>query len=253
MKNWRFLVGFLMVVVVPVICYFVVVEKGGNGRIKLPKFYGGYTKIGTKKVRGKTVPDTIWHVVPNIILQNQLGKQIDIDSELKGKIVVMNFFKTSDSNSKINSNLKFLQDRYKKADSLLHFVSITTSPTLDSFAQLRKYANKLAANHDKWWFCRTSEDATKKYITQDLKLDLYNENAFKQLMNTEKDKWILLDRERNIRGYYSALDTNEIRRCADDISLLILEKKTARSTNLLAIFAGIIGLVIILSLLFRKK
>jgi protein SCO1/2 len=39
------------------------------------------------------------------------------------------------------------------------------------------------------------------------------------------EKMVLLDRDRYIRGYYNGLDDTDVRRCADDIVLLTLEKK----------------------------
>jgi protein SCO1/2 len=38
-------------------------------------------------------------------------------------------------------------------------------------------------------------------------------------------KLVLLDFDRNIRGYYDGLDPADVKRCADDIVLLTLEKK----------------------------
>jgi protein SCO1 len=227
MKYTRFLIGLLMVLIIPVICFLVVVKNGGIGRVKLPPYYGGYTSIGKTIVRGKTVPDTNWYQVPNITMQNQLGKPVNIATDLQGKIILMDFINTDcdSATRKISTNFKFIQQKYKKADSLLHFVSITINPTLDTFAKLRIFANKLAANHDKWWLCRTDLASTKNYIYNSLKMPNPDKNNLIFTDTKTLNTWVVLDRERNIRGYYNAADTMEMRRCADDISLIILEKK----------------------------
>jgi protein SCO1 len=227
MKYTRFLIGLLMVLVIPVICFLVVVKNGGVGRVKLPAYFGGYSNIGTTIVRGKQVPDTNWYQVPNITMQNQLGKPVNIASDLPGKIILMDFIYTDcDSTTrKISTNFKFLQQKYKKADSLLHFVSVTVNPSIDTFAKLRIFANKLAANHDKWWLCRMDEASTQNYIYNTLKMPHTASNNLSIADTKTLNTWVVLDRERNIRGYYNAADTMEMRRCADDISLIILEKK----------------------------
>jgi protein SCO1 len=222
-----FFAALIILLLIPVVCFIVVYIKGGNGHVKLPQYYGGYTSIGKKVVRGNSVADTQWHVVPNLQLTNQLGKNVNICKDLQGKIVVMDFFFSTCNTTcpKLNGNLKFLQTKYRKADSLLHFVSITVDPKTDSFPVLRQYANALGANHDKWWFCTGNSADIKQYMVQGVKLPDVDTSAAELQPGEHSNKWILLDRERNIRGYYDALDTNEIRRCADDISLIILEKK----------------------------
>jgi protein SCO1 len=227
MKYTRFLIGLLMVLIIPVICFLVVIKNGGVGRVKLPKYYGGYTNIGSTTIRGKNAPDTNWYTVPNITMQNQLGKQVNIANDLKGKIILMDFVYTDCDKelNKISTNFKFIQQKYKKADSLLHFVSITVNPLIDSFSKLRIFANKQAANHDKWWLCRADDKATQQYLAQGIKLPIDIKNGLLTQDLKTLNTWVVLDRERNIRGYYNAADTMEMRRCADDISLIILEKK----------------------------
>jgi len=36
---------------------------------------------------------------------------------------------------------------------------------------------------------------------------------------------VLIDKQRYVRGYYNGLDTAELRKCADDIGLLSMQKK----------------------------
>jgi protein SCO1 len=223
----RFTAGMIMVLIIPLMCFWYVYLKGGNGHVKLPRYYGGYTSISTKEVRGKTVLDTNWHITPNVKLINQLGQAVNIADDLPRKFIVMDFFFSTCKTTcpTLNSNLAFLQKKYRKVDSLLHFVSITVDPKTDSFPQLRKYANSFSANHDKWWFCTGDENVIKNYMVNGVKLPDIDSTTTDLQAGEHSNKWVLLDRERNIRGYYDALDTNEIRRCADDISLLILEKK----------------------------
>jgi protein SCO1 len=218
---------------IPIVCFLVVWNKGGNGHVRLPNFYGKIDSIKAGKYKGKDMQDTFWSTVPNIVLTNQLGKKVNLFDDVNNKFVVLDFFFTTCKTTcpTLNRNLKFLQTKYKKVDSILAFASITVDSDRDSVPALRAYANSMGANHDKWWFCRGDQQTIKRYMYNDIYLPDMKASDTSADAFTHSDKWVLLDRERNIRGYYDALDTMEIRRCADDISLLILEKKRKHFSN----------------------
>jgi protein SCO1 len=233
MKNARFIIGLLFVLIFPIVCFLVVWNKGGDGHVKLPNQFGHIDSIKSGTFKGKNLQDTFYRTVPNIVLTNQLGKQVNLFDDVKGKFVVVDFFFTTCKTTcpKLNSNLKFLQTKYKKADSLLAFTSISVDSKNDSVPALRAYANSMGANHDKWWFCVGDSKQIKKYMYNDMCMpDMQAADTANDAV-VHSNKWVLLDLDRNIRGYYNALDTTEIRRCADDISLLILEKKRPHFSN----------------------
>ncbi|MFM2387472.1 MAG: hypothetical protein RL660_2229 [Bacteroidota bacterium] len=233
-KQMRLALGIVMLIILPLLCFWMVYLKGGTGRVKLPRYYGGFTGIGTKEVRGKLVQDTIWHVVPPIELTNQLGEKVDFDRDLQNRFIVMNFFfsRCNSTCPASNSNLKFLQKSYqRKADTVFQAISITVDPVNDSFPALRNYANGLGVNHDKWWFCTGDFATIKNYMVHNLMMPDVEKDTSKIEAGEHSNMWVLLDRERNIRGYYNALDSAEVRRCRDDISLLILEKKRLAKQN----------------------
>jgi protein SCO1 len=227
MKVVRFILGMIMVLILPILCFFWVWNKGGDGHVKLPNYFGKFKGLDTFNIRGEQVIDSVWYPVANKTFTNQLGKPVQIFNDLPGKIVVMNFFFSTCKTvcPVLNNNLKFLQTKYKKADSLLHFVSITVDNQTDDVPHLRAYANSFSTNHDKWWFCRDESNGIKNYMLNELKMPDYTTKDSLSDGPIHSNYWVLIDKERNIRGYYNAIDTSEIRNCADDISLLILEKK----------------------------
>jgi protein SCO1 len=240
MKNLRFLVGIFLVLLFPIVCYMLVRKLGGDGHVRLPKYYGGIDSVKEglrKKLIGSDehAKDTFWKTVPNLLLTNQLGKPVNLFDDVKGKIVVMDFFFTTCKTTcpTLNNHLKFLQQKYKKVDTALAFASISLDPASDSVPALRAYANAIGANHDKWWFCRGDQQVVKNYMFNHLHLPDMKASDVADDNYLHSNKWVLLDVDRNIRGYYDALDTNEIRRCADDISLLILEKKKKHFSNII--------------------
>jgi protein SCO1 len=216
----KFLLSILLPVLIPVLCFLFVWNIGGDGHVNLPDYFvidsvsAVINKSGTN--------DTFFHRAADLNFVNQLGDSVSINNKFIGKIVVFNLFDIADSNAslQLNKNMQFLQKVYKKKDDTIAFLSLATSNPFPTKEALRNYANAINANHDKWYFGVAENDHLKNY--------LINEVAIPNLDSTWKivsEKFVLLDPDRNIRGYYNALDTFEIRRCADDISLLMLEKK----------------------------
>jgi protein SCO1 len=226
-KRSFFFFALIIVLILPVTCFIWVWQKGGNGRVKMPKYYGKVMGTQMIKVRGDEVLDTIWQQVKMIPLKNQFGDSVDLEQFAPNKIVLMNFFFTSCKTvcPTLNGNMKFLLRRYKKNDSLIRFVSISVDEQRDSVRQLRRYGDGLQVDFDKWWFCNGKAKDVKRFMFSELQIpDIQAKDTLDEGFN-HSNYWVLLDKERNIRGYYAALDTFEMRRCADDISLLILEKK----------------------------
>ena len=75
------------------------------------------------------------------------------------------------------------------------------------------------------------------------------------------DYFVLIDRNRNIRGYYHGLDTAALAKLSEDIVLLTLEKDPQKKSflagklELLAIVFVItaIGIVILISILKKQR
>lgn len=224
----KLIVGLLIALLLPLACFFWVWNTAGDGHVKMPRYYGKMKGVRTIKVRGQEKQDTLWQQVELPPMINQFGDAFILDSFANNKITILNFFFSTCNTvcPTLNGNMKFLGKRFKKNDSLIRFVSVTVDPMNDTARQLRKYGASIGADFNKWAFCSTqSPRSVKQLMFQELAIPDITatdtaENAF-----GHSNHWVLLDRDRNIRGYYAALDTLEMRRCADDISLLVLEKK----------------------------
>jgi protein SCO1/2 len=109
-------------------------------------------------------------------------------------------------------------------DTTVHFVSVTVQPEADSFPALRAYAENYDADHDRWWFLTGDRNAIYDYAHNELGLVMGETTGGAEDM-THSQKIVLVDKDRNIRGYYDGLDPDDLKRCADDIIILSLEKK----------------------------
>lgn len=213
--------GLLFSLLVPLGAYLFLKFSGHDGRMPLPKFYG-IDKIDSQLVDGKMKLDTAYHLVKDLKLTTQLGDSIALNETLKGKIVVMSFFKTAnDEQSKMVTNsIRLLNKAFIKNDSTMRFVSVSVDFKNDSVLALRLFADNQKANHDKWLFCTGNEISIQNYLQNEL-----------ALQKNDYSKIVLIDKYRNIRGYYNGLDSNNVRLCAEDISYLMVEKNLYHEKN----------------------
>lgn len=185
-------------------------------KIELPHYYHAQSAQGT---------DTVFHQVAEFSFINQLNTQISINKDLEGKMVVIGFFslKNKETADRLTGNMTLLQRAFRRTamkdnDTLVQFITITTDPVNDSFPALRNQAEHFAVNHDHWWMLTGDAHAIGKYAKDELGL------PFEQ-GHPKEGQLVLLDKERFIRGYFNGLDSGEVRRCANDIGWLVLEKK----------------------------
>ena len=228
-KNY--FLGIAVAVLVPLSC-FLVVSKLSKGKSRMPGYYGAERTDSSSK-GGKMVIDTVYHQVADITLTNQLGHVISLNKDLKGKILVVDFFFTTCPSicPALTANMRKLQASYKKdpkkeasLDTVVQFISITVNPERDTFPALRAYADRYGANHDQWWFLTGDKKSIYNYARNELKLPVGpGDGSAEDFIHTEK--MVLLDKDRNIRGYYDGLADSSVLHCADDIVYLTLERK----------------------------
>jgi protein SCO1 len=226
-----------LAVLLPVVSYFVV-KKLSHDAVTMPPRYFVDTVIN-KVVDGKTTTDTVWHSVSNISLTNQLGERISLD-DLKDKIVIADFFFTRCPSicPTLTRNMKGLQDALKmknprrKIDSaFVQFLSFSVDPDRDSVEALKKYADKYGVNHDSWWLLTGPKKDIYEFALNELKLGLQDGGTVdSNFIHT--GKFILLDKERIVRGYYDGLDTASLSKLAEDLTLLLLEKDRRKKRKL---------------------
>ncbi|NDC42753.1 MAG: SCO family protein [Chitinophagia bacterium] len=152
---------------------------------------------------------------------------------MKGKILVLNFIFTHCTTScpNLSKSMQVLQKGFRRdpkkestLEDAVQFLSITVDPERDSFPALRAYADRYGANPDHWWFLTGNKKDIYTFIRGELQLAAGpGDGGADDLIHTEK--LVLVDQDRFVRGYYDGLNEISVRKCADDIVLLTLEKK----------------------------
>ncbi|HEU4634364.1 MAG TPA: SCO family protein [Flavisolibacter sp.] len=257
--------GILVALLLPLIGYFAL-KQATEGAVVLPRHYLPDSVV-TRTKNGKQYYDTIWHTLPDFSLTNQLGQQVSW-KDLEGKIVVADFFFTHCPTicPGMTNNMKKLQDGIKNSDKagnrdadFIQFLSFSIDPERDSVAQLKKWADRFQIDPQNWWLLTGDRKAIYDLSINDMKL-LAQDGGPVDSNFLHTDFFVLIDKNRNIRGYYHGLDTNALSRLSEDVILLTLEKDPKRKfflagkLELIAVVFVIaaIGIVVLMNVLKRE-
>ncbi|MCF8450583.1 MAG: SCO family protein [Taibaiella sp.] len=232
--NNSFIMGLAVAFLLP-LSFYMIARMLSKDSINLPDYYG-VERVDSTMKDGKLETDTVYHTVADLQLTNQLGDQVSLNKDLASRIMVVDFFFVACPSvcPRLAGNIGMLQKAFRRntknefgIDKSVHFVSISVDPAHDTFQALRAYADRFGANHDHWWFLTGDKQSIYDYARNELKLAVGpGDGGAEDFIHTEK--LVLIDAQRKIRGYYDGLDTVEIKRCADDMVLLTMEKVKKR-------------------------
>ena len=166
-----------------------------------------------------------FHKVSPFRLINQEGKTIT-ERTFEGKIYIADFFFTTCPGicPVMTKNMAVLQDAFSiDADILLLSHSVT--PKKDSVPILKTYAERKGVKSGKWHLVT----GTKKHIYKLGRQDYFVEEDLGETKTSEDDflhteNFILVDKNRHIRGIYNGLNTTSIQQLIADVKALQQEK-----------------------------
>jgi protein SCO1 len=180
----------------------------------------GNRDVATKVVDGKTVTDTIYHTIPEFKTVNQYGdsiKSINLDDNI---YVADFFFTTCPSICPImHRNMLKVYGAFKDMPDL-KILSYTIDPKHDSVAVLKRYADKLGIEGNRWWLLQGKKEeiyqlASSYLVTSpadDVKEKFIHDGFF-----------ILVDKQKRIRKQYDGTDEKQVQNLIDDIKILKAE------------------------------
>lgn len=213
------------ILAVPGFLYNLLVEKGKNRYKPLPIFGPKVVASTFHSVRGKQIPDTIYHKVDNFKLLNQKGDTITAKS-YSGKILVLNFFYTSANTDAVNfanRAMKALEHTYHKND-VVRFASLSIDPVRDTQPALASYAAGVAAQAGKWNLLTSDSAVVYNLINKELSVDAHKEQTNGEPKFIYSNLFVLLDYQHRIRGYYEAASQEALTKLDDEIKVLIAEE-----------------------------
>lgn len=164
-------------------------------------------------------PDT-FHKIRPFQLKDQEGKRFS-EKDLDDKITVVDFFFTSCPGicPKMANSMTKLQTEFLNQDDI-QLVSHTVTPDMDSVPVLAAYAKKKNVQYSKWKLLTGPKNeiynlGRKYYFVEE---DLGENKDSSIFLHTEN--FVLIDKNRIIRGIYNSLDPTSMTALSDDIKVL---------------------------------
>jgi len=237
--NKKAVLALCIATIIPIASYLIL-KRTGEDAVAMPRRFLMDSVI-TKTIDGKTTTDTVWHKTENIRLINQLGDSVSL-YDIQNRVIVADFFFTRCPSicPKMTANMARLQQSFSHNNkngrkvidsSIARFLSFSIDPERDSVAALKKYADKFKVDHDNWWMLTGNKKTIYDFALNELKLGLVDgEGVDTSFIHSQK--FVLLDKDYVVRGYYNGLDTTSLSTLAKDIGLLMLEKDKTKKVNI---------------------
>lgn len=176
-------------------------------------------------LEGKTTDLKSFHKIPEFTLTNQDGQQIT-QKTFENKIYVTDFFFTSCPGicPKMTENMSVLQDAFKDDDQVL-LLSHSVTPVKDSVSILKHYAEGKGVITNKWHLVTGDRKqiydlGRQAYFVEE---DLGNKKTDDDFLHTEN--FVLIDKNKHIRGIYNGLNKTAVQQLIADIKTLEIEDK----------------------------
>jgi protein SCO1 len=208
------------ILAIPGFLFFYLLPHFAKNRYKsLPIFGEKVVATTFHSVKGKKIPDTIYHLVPDFKLVNQHKDTISWKS-LENKIVVLNLFQAGARSQQAIKYIKQLADGYEQKP-LVKFLSLSVDPS--DVDKLKDLAANFNAKEGKWDFLAGDTAQTYPLIRQGLLLDVIANGTNGKRNFIFSNKIVLIDNLHRIRGIYDADDTGANAKLEDEIKVLIAE------------------------------
>jgi protein SCO1/2 len=167
------------------------------------------------------------HTIGEFSFKNQNGVTIT-QSDVDGKVYVAEYFFTTCGSicPVMNQQMQRVQKVYLREPDL-KILSFTVNPETDTVEQMKRYALQHEANDDQWYFLTgTREDlyrlARESYFVLKPAEAKNLGDAGSDFIHT--NNFVLVDRQRRIRGYYDGTSTSGVDSLIYDIGRLLKEE-----------------------------
>ncbi len=168
--------------------------------------------------------DTIYQLIQDFELITQ--DNINFDSKsLKGKIHVADFFFTSCPGicTVMTKQMQRLQEMTKNIPNL-QLVSFTVDPARDNPKKLKEYGIQHRADFERWTFLTGEMDYIHNIGIKGYYLGMQKDDN-EPGGYLHSGKFVLIDTQGLIRGYYDGTNANDISLLARDLKHLIAENE----------------------------
>lgn len=175
---------------------------------------------GVKRV--STEGDTTYHTIGDFSFTNQYKENIT-QKNTAGKIYIADFFFATCQNicPAMSSQLVRVQESIKNDPEIL-ILSHTVNPMHDTVEVLLDYAGKYQAIKDKWHFLTGAKKDINSLAEKSYLVSAQDDGTPEGFVHSEK--FILVDKQRRIRGVYDGTDSLQVDKLIQEIKILKKEK-----------------------------
>ncbi len=191
---------------------------GGGQEKSLPIL--GSREIQEKQVDGKLVIDTVYHTIPAFKFVDQDSAWVT-EKTVEDKIYVTDFFFTTCPTicPLMKNQMMRIYDKYENNPEVV-LLSHSIDPVYDSVKILKDFADKLGVKTEKWHFVTGKKE------------DIYSLGEKSYMVTAQEDEnepggyihsgaFILVDKDRRIRGFYDGTVREDVDRLMQDMDILL--------------------------------
>ena len=182
------------------------------------------TMVSTELVDSTIQYQKKYHKIADFSLTNQNGTTIT-QNDFKDKIYVADFFFTTCQTicPIMTDHMVDIQKEIINDDDVM-LLSHSVTPEIDSVAQLKRYAIKKGVNDKKWNLVTGDKKEIYKLARKSyLAVKDNGDGGPFDMVHTEN--FMLIDKKRQIRGFYDGTNSEDIKRLLSDILVLKEEYK----------------------------
>ncbi len=219
MKNK--LGAFAIAVLIPLAFFLYFDGQGPPTRPKLKRMLALVPPdtLQENKIR---VNDTLWHTIPPFEFMGHTGKKVS-EKDFENTVFVADFFFTHCPGicPKMSSQLKRVQYEFRD-DPTVKILSHTVDPARDSIETLANYAEAYEVDSTKWLLVTGEKTDLYRQARKGYRVTATEgDGGEDDFVHTEK--FVLVDRNRVVRGYYDGTDSLSVNRLMEGIKILQLE------------------------------
>jgi protein SCO1/2 len=209
---------FLFILLLIPVAIVLFLHRYGENHYEIPVYYSNAADMSSDLC---VFPEG-QHLIPSFAFTDQDNRLIGEES-LTGKITVVDFIFTNCPSmcKDMSAEMLRVQDAFR-GDGQLQLLSFTVDPEHDKPQVLKEYAERVGVNGTNWRFL-TGEKVLLYEIARCGFLLPVQEGDGGSEDFIHSNKFVLIDGQRRIRGYYDGDDRQEVDRLIQEIRILKTE------------------------------
>ncbi len=166
--------------------------------------------------------------LPDFRLTDQGGQPFGLRN-LGGRVWIADFIFTTCAGQcpRMTEQMRRLQGLLPEP---IQMVSITVNPERDTSPLLNQYARENGADTRRWHFLTGDRPAIERLVLEGFLLSIGEGGGPRELI-THSDRFVLVDPEGRIHGYYDGTDPTQVEQLAQDAKVLLAGRPMGRQNG----------------------